>query len=123
MITREALKSMSPEDRRILAKSMARPKRCGGGDYFDCKVCGETFGVIYATADCRKRYKAGDWLCDDCNTTCHKCDRCSQWKPGPKPGTSYFTDRYWYCDDCKYEQAKERGMPEVVAVLQESRER
>ena len=46
----------------------------------------------------------------------HKCDRCSNWKPAPK--NSYFTDQMWYCDDCKYEQAKERGMPEVSAVVE-----
>lgn len=28
----------------------------------------------------------------------HKCDKCGEFKPRP---FSYFTDRTWFCQDCK----------------------
>ena len=32
-----------------------------------------------------------------------KCDKCDEFKPR---AFSYFTDRMWYCDECKVEIAK-----------------
>ena len=47
----------------------------------------------------------------------HKCDRCGEWKLGPEPGTSYFTDLMWFCDDCKYEQAVDSGKNEMSTIV------
>jgi hypothetical protein len=47
----------------------------------------------------------------------HKCDRCKEWKKGPEPGASYFTDRSWFCDDCKRIQLFENAKREMVELI------